>query len=277
MNQIAMIETTHIDACFNDLNAIRKTNPLVHNVTNWVVMQTTANILLAAGASPIMAHAEQELDEIAAIANATVINIGTLDVAWIHAMKLAQHAALKRNIPVILDPVGAGATRLRTETAKNILDLGVNILRGNASEILSLAHHDSQTKGVDSLHATTDALSAAKEIANKYNCIVVVSGKTDVIIDATREIFLNHGTPLFTKVTGMGCSATALIGAFAAVNQDYFLAATHAMAVFTMAGEIAAKKSQGPATFYNALIDTLYHLERKDLNSLLLENHSPSP
>jgi hydroxyethylthiazole kinase len=261
------------DKIFHDLNLLKQVNPLVHNITNLVVMQTTANMLLAIGASPLMAHAPEELAEIVAIAQALVINMGTLDQSWTESVKIAQALAIKKNIPIIFDPVGAGASRYRTETAKSILSTGVQILRGNASEIMALVDTEKKagnTKGVDATHDSIDALSAAKILSQQYHCIVVVSGKTDIVVDAAsdRQIFINHGAFLFTKVTGMGCSATALIAAFAAVNPDYFLAAAHAMIVFGRAGEIAEKKSQGCGSFSIALLDALYAFQSSDLVTL---------
>jgi hydroxyethylthiazole kinase len=222
-------------------------------------------MLLALGASPIMAHAKQELADIVKIANSLVINIGTLDETWIAAIDLAQQAALQKKIPIVFDPVGAGASHYRTQTSKNILQSGINILRGNPSEIMSLVDDDIKTKGVDANHQSNDAINAAKKLAEKYQITVVISGQTDIIIDQNRHECISFGTPLFTKVTGMGCSATALIAAFAAINPDYFLAATHAMTTLTLAGEIAAINCKGPASFYNNLIDALYSLQKEDL------------
>lgn len=243
-----------------DLNLIRQNNPVVHNLTNLVVMQTTANMLLAIGASPIMAHAHEELADILSIANSLVINMGTLDSAWVTACDIAQQTAHEKKVPIIFDPVGAGASQFRTHTAKKILQRGVSILRGNASEIMTLVDDYIKTKGVDSRHKTEDAISAAKSLSKKYQCTVVISGETDIIIKEDNEAFIHFGTPMFTKVTGMGCSATAIIGAFAAINPDPFLAATNAVAIFTIAGEMAAANANGPASFYNNLIDTLYSL-----------------
>jgi len=250
---------------YHDLNLIRTTNPLIHNITNQVVMQTTANVLLAIGASPIMAHAQEELAEIVNISQALVLNIGTLDRLWIDNMHCAQQAALKRRIPIILDPVGSGATTLRTSVAKEILRTGVTVVRGNASEIMSLVDDTVGTKGVDSQHATQAALVAVTTLVNTYKCTVVVSGAVDLIATSNYQIYLNYGTPLLTKVTGMGCSATALIAAFCVVNNDYVMAAAHAMAAFGIAAQIAAKHTKAPGSFYVALLDQLYSLELQDI------------
>ncbi len=268
LNKSYMQSIVSSKTLFNDITLIRQTNPIVHNVTNLVVMQTTANVLLALGASPIMAHAANELLEISKLASALVINIGTLDDSWINAITTAQKNSLQKKIPVVFDPVGAGATSYRTDTAKKILNSGVDILRGNASEIMALVDTKIVTKGVDSQHQSETAIGAARALAEKYHCTVVISGATDIVVDPYREIYITHGTPLFTKVTGMGCSATALIGAFAAVNADYFLAATHAMSAFTIAGEIAAKKANGPGSFHIALLDALFLLKEPDFANL---------
>ncbi len=254
-----------LDALFCDLNTIRQTNPLIHNISNLVVLPITANLLLALGASPLMAHAQEELTDILKLANALVLNIGTLDKQWVKAMLKAQKIALRFKIPIVLDPVGAGASRYRTKTAKKILARGVTLIRGNASEIMALQDATIKTKGVDSTQTSNEALAAAQQIAEKYKCVVAVSGKIDRIVSANQQVMLDFGTPLLTKVVGMGCSLTAIIASFLAVNSDPFLACAHAMALFSMAGELAAQKAQGPGSFYADLLDTLYVLKRTDL------------
>lgn len=260
------------DYIYQDLNLLRAKNPVVHNMTNFVAMSTIANVLLALGASPIMAHEENELADIIQIANSLVINIGTLDENWIQLMKKAQIHAQKKCIPIILDPVGAGATALRTRTAREFLQLGVQIVRGNASEIMALVD-DTHTanKGVDSTEKTFSAIEAAKQIAKKYHCIVVVSGETDIITDGQKQYHIQNGTPIFTKVTAMGCSATAVIGAFAAIQPDYLKAAASAMTAFTLAGENAEKNSNGPGTFSLFLLDSLAKLDRVDFDEVKIK------
>jgi len=252
--------------------AINATTPLIHNITNFVVMQTTANMLLAIGASPIMAHAQEELEELLSIANALVINIGTLDKTWIESIALAQTIAHNRQIPIIFDPVGAGASLLRTQTAKQILERGVTIIRGNASEILCLSNQAAnKPKGVDShdenLH---DGLHAATTLSNEYGCCVTVSGKTDIVCHRDQSFFIDNGTSLLTRVTGMGCSATALIGAFAAIQTNPLCASIYGMATLNIAAEKAenqlhhSQKQYGPGSFHVALLDVLYHLDALD-------------
>ena len=250
----------------DDLRAVRERAPLVHNVTNFVVMQQTANALLAIGASPIMAHAEAELDELLAYAGALVLNIGTLDAPWINAMEAALAAARGRALPVVLDPVGAGASRLRTDTAMRLLGSGgVTIVRGNASEILALAGAAGATKGVDSTLSSDAAREAAHGLAARYGGAVVVSGAVDYCIDRTREVRVNNGVALMTRITGMGCTATALCGAFAAVQPDALRAAVDAMAVMGVAGELAFAAARGPGTMAASFLDALHHLGLAEL------------
>ncbi len=243
----------------SDLTRIKQQSPLIHNITNLVVMQTTANVLLALGASPIMAHAKPELAEITALANALVINIGTLDPNWIESIEIAQQTAHQHSLPIVFDPVGAGASSYRTQAAIDIIKRGVSVVRGNASEIRALAGLIGATKGVDSMHSSTAALDAAKLLAEQYQCCVVVSGKIDIICYQNDVATVESGTPLLQSVTGMGCSATAMIGAFIAVNPNPLQAAKNAMNVLGLAAEKAETLAQGPGSFFPHLLDSLYH------------------
>mgnify|MGYP005605907265 CR=1 FL=1 len=254
---------------FRDVDLIRKTQPLIHNITNLVVMPTTANILLALGASPLMAHAQEELADIIQLAQALVINIGTLDKTWLASIEIAQQAALKRNIPIVFDPVGAGASTYRTTAALNIIKRGVNVIRGNASEIMALLDTSITTKGVESTQVSSNAVTSAQSLAQQYHCIVVVSGKIDFIVGESMFVALDYGTPLLTKVVGMGCSLTAMIACFLAVNPDRFNACVHAMAWMGLVSEVAEKKSHGAGSFYNELLDSFYAVQKKDLQPLL--------
>lgn len=258
-----------LDSLFHDVDLIRQTNPLIHNITNLVVMPTTANILLALGAAPIMAHAAEELDEIIQLSHALVINIGTLDENWLSAIRGAQRAALKRGIPIVFDPVGAGASRYRTQAALSIIQRGVNVIRGNASEIMALLDPFIRTKGVDSLQASENALASAQVLAKQYQCVVVVSGKTDFIINQNSCVALDYGTALLTKVVGMGCSLTAIIASFLAINPDHSKAAVHGMAWMGLMSEVAEKKSNGPGSFYTHLLDSFYTIQKNDVQNLL--------
>lgn len=253
-----------------DLRRLREKAPLVHNITNYVVMDTTANALLAIGASPVMAHAAEEVAEMAAIAGALVLNIGTLSPAWVEAMLLAGNAARKHGKPIVLDPVGAGATSYRTATAVKLLDhLRPDVVRGNASEIRALLYREQGTKGVDSTHGAEQALDAARAVAERYGSVVVVSGPVDLVLSGGRVSRVHNGHPLMPRVTGLGCTATALIGAFAAINPSPGDAALHAMAVMGITGEIAAERAAGPATFLISFLDGLYALGEAGIRARL--------
>lgn len=262
-----MIDTKTI---WKDIEKIRADAPLVHNITNYVVMNTNANALLSIGASPVMAHAIEEVEEMVSIAKALVINIGTLSQPWIEAMIKASVAAKKKGIPIVLDPVGAGATRLRTETAHRlIVEAPPTIIRGNASEIRALYYAENETKGVDSKHGSEEAADAAYELSKQYGCAVSISGEIDVITNGNETIKIANGHPLMPRVTGLGCTASALTGAFVAVNSSAVHAAAHAMAVMGIAGEIAAEKSTGPGTLQLHFYDALYQLKEDDVKTRL--------
>lgn len=245
----------------NDLALIREKSPLVHNITNYVVMNNTANALLAIGASPVMAHAINEVADMVNIASSLVINMGTLSDPWVEAMVVAGQAAHQKSIPVIFDPVGVGATPYRTEVAMQIVEkCKPTIIRGNASEIMCLANENATTKGVDSTNTSASALEAAKKLAIATNSVVAISGDIDYITDGKTIYTVSNGSPLMPKVTGMGCTATAIVGAFAAVNSNALLAATNAMTIMGVVGEMAAIKSAGPASMQVAFIDGLYNI-----------------
>ncbi|MCD9536775.1 hydroxyethylthiazole kinase [Photobacterium carnosum] len=240
------------------LALVREQKPLVVNITNYVVMNNTANALLAIGASPIMAHSRQEMAEMMHIAGSLVINIGTLDSEWIERMLFAVEQANANNKPIVLDPVGCGASVLRTQTARTLAANANNlIIRGNASEIIALAGEASQTKGVDALDSSDAALAAAQALVAQYHANVVISGEVDYVVTASQTISLSNGHHMMPYVTGMGCSLTALTGAFAAIGEISGLAAT---AIYAIAGEIAAEQSAGPASLQLNIIDGLYHI-----------------
>jgi hydroxyethylthiazole kinase len=257
-------------ALWHDIERIRAEVPLVHNITNYVVMNTTANALLALGASPVMAHAPEEVEEMVGLARALVINIGTLSAAWIESMARAGREARRRKIPVVLDPVGSGATRLRTATAELLIaEAAPAIIRGNASEIRSLVHGDRSTRGVDSAHRAEEALEAARTLAAQCGCAVSVSGEVDIVVFGDQVVRVRNGHALMPRVTGMGCTASALTGAFAAVNPSPLDAAAHAMAVNGIAGEMAAERSRGPGTFQAAFLDALFLVGQADIEGRL--------
>lgn len=255
---------------YESVEEIRAKSPLIHNITNYVVMNNTANALLAIGASPVMIHAEEEVEDMAAIASALVINIGTISPPWVRGMFKAIAKAQSRGIPVVIDPVGAGATPYRTGTVRDLIRAGrPTILRGNASEIMALTDDRLKTKGVDSTAASDEALYAAQSISKTYQCTVCVSGAVDYIVEGKRLVKVANGHPMMPKVTGLGCTASALCGAFAAVGQDPLTAAAKAMAVMGVAGEIAAEKSPGPGSLQMHFIDALYRLTKEDIERRL--------
>jgi len=249
-----------------NLKALREKKPLIHNITNYVVMNYTANALLACGASPVMAHASDEVEEMVSLAGALVLNIGTLTPYWIDSMLKAGKRANELNVPIILDPVGSGATKLRTDSAKQLIDeLSISVVRGNASEVLSLAHEGSRTKGVDSIHTVDDAADAALILAKELNTTLAITKTVDLITDGKLIYRVFNGHELMGYVTGTGCTATVIIGAFLAVDRDPVEATTTALAYFGLAGEKAAIKSQAPGSFQVAVLDALYTIDEKQM------------
>ncbi|MEW6184830.1 MAG: hydroxyethylthiazole kinase [Thermodesulfobacteriota bacterium] len=252
------------------LKQIRETKPLIHNITNYVVMNVTANALLAAGASPVMAHAEEEVEEMVALAGALVLNIGTLSQPWVAAMLKAGKRANELQIPVILDPVGSGATALRTETARRLMgELSIQVIRGNASEILSLAEAGSgvTTKGVDSVHSVDHAAEAARHLAQELKTTLAITGAVDLVTDGRRVCRVMNGHEMMGHITGSGCTATAIIGAFLAVTAEPLEASAGGLAYFGLAGEKAALQAKGPGSFQTAILDALYLISEEELRS----------
>jgi hydroxyethylthiazole kinase len=249
-----------------NLERLRSAKPLIHSITNFVVMNTTANALLACGASPVMAHAQEEVEEMVSFARSLVLNIGTLTPYWIDSMIMAGKRANEKNIPVILDPVGSGATKLRTDSAKRIIDeIRISVVRGNASEVLSLAHEDSRTKGVDAIHRVDDAAGAAVILAKELDTTLAITGVVDLITDGKITYRVANGHALMGYVTGTGCAATVIIGAFLAVDNNPVEATTTALAYFGLAGEEAAANAAAPGTFQVSLLDALYTIDKKQL------------
>lgn len=244
-----------------NLAAVRRHQPLIHNITNLVVMNVTANALLAAGAAPVMAHSPDEVEEMVSLARALVLNIGTLTSDWVATMIKAARRANSLERPVVLDPVGAGATALRTRAAHRILEeAAVAVVRGNASEIMALDQGTGTTRGVDSTHGVADAAASAGRLARRLGTVVAVTGATDLVTDGAREVRVANGHPLMGRITGSGCTATALIAAFLAVDPDPLSAAATALAFFGLAGEWAGVDAAGPGSFQVALLDALYTL-----------------
>ena len=243
---------------------VRERGPLVHSITNYVSMDLSANALLAAGASPAMVHAREEAADFARIADAVVLNIGTLSPPWVDAMHAAADVAADRGIPWVLDPVGVGATPYRTKAAIDLLGLRPTVVRGNASEILALAGAAEGGKGVDSAHESADAVDAARELAGRTGGVVAVTGVSDVVTDGRTTLTVHGGHPMMARITALGCAASALVGAFTAVDLQNALTATAAaLAVLGVAGERAATDSPGPGTLRWRILDELHTMDQR--------------
>jgi hydroxyethylthiazole kinase len=251
------------------LATLRERKPLVHQITNYVVMNETANATLALGALPVMAHAVEEVEEMVALAGALVLNIGTLSPHWIEAMVLAGRAANARGVPVVLDPVGAGATRYRTDTARGLLaELDVAVLRANAGEIATLVGVEAEVRGVESIAAGGDRAELARAAGDTLELVASVTGPVDHVSDGRTVIAIENGHELLGTVSGTGCMSTAITGCFVAVKPDQPLeAAAEALVAFGVAGEDAAKQARGPGTFHANLYDALYALDPSTLDA----------
>jgi hydroxyethylthiazole kinase len=248
------------------LRRLRESRPLVHQITNYVVMNETANATLALGALPVMAHAREEVEEMARLAGALVLNIGTLSPPWVDAMLAAGAAANAAGVPVVLDPVGAGATTYRTETAKRILDeVDVAVLRGNAGEVATLVGVQAEVRGVESIGAGEDAAEIARAAAAALGVVASVTGPVDHVSDGRRVSAIANGHRLLAAVTGTGCMSTAITGCFLAVAEP-FEAAVAALVAFGVAGEDAAREAKGPGSFHVGLYDALAALDPASLD-----------
>jgi hydroxyethylthiazole kinase len=245
------------------LRRLRETRPLVHQITNYVVMNETANATLAIGALPVMAHAPEEVEEMVGLAGALVLNIGTLSSSWVDAMLIAGRAANARGVSVVLDPVGVGATRYRTDTARRILgEVEVAVLRGNAGEVATLAGVDAEVRGVESIGAAGTAADVARAAAVALGVVASVTGSIDHVSNGERVVAVENGHPLLGSITGTGCMSSAITGAFLAVRPDDPLeAAAEALAAFGVAGENAAPGARGPGSFHVNLYDSLAALD----------------
>lgn len=244
---------------------VRKGNPLVHHITNAVTINDCANVTLAIGASPVMATSVEEVEEMVQLANALVLNIGTIQSETFSAMILAGKAANEKGIPVIFDPVGVGATTYRKKLATELLEkVSVTVIRGNASEINSLVGGKGKTRGVDSMDNSLEAKELAVKAANLFSCVVVVSGKVDVVSDGKEIVQIENGDTWLTKVTGTGCMTTSLIGSFAGTTNDYFSASIAGMSAMSLAGERAKRnlpEGAGIGHFKVKLMDEIFHLD----------------
>ncbi|MEO2075598.1 MAG: hydroxyethylthiazole kinase [Bacillus sp. (in: firmicutes)] len=256
-----------------NLEKVREGKPLVHNITNVVVTNFTANGLLALGASPVMAYAEEEVADMAKIASSLVLNIGTLNSQTVEAMIIAGKAANENGVPVIFDPVGAGATRYRTETAQKIMkEVYVSVIRGNAAEIANVVGENWEIKGVDAGDANGNIVEVAISAARKMNTVVVITGKEDIVTDGKKTYVVKNGHPILTKVTGTGCLLTSVIGAFAGVEKDLIKAAIAALSFYGIAAEKAAEKTAkfGPGSFQIEFLNQLSLTSSEDIEQFAL-------
>lgn len=243
---------------------LRQKAPLVHNITNYVVMNNSANALLAAGASPIMAHAHPEIKDMVSLSSVLVINIGTLDEYWVQSMLTAAETAQQLGKPWVLDPVGAGASPYRNEVLAQLLQFKPTLIRGNASEIAALANaQNTGGKGVDSTLASDDALSSARALHLSLGSMVCISGATDYLLSQELTYSVQNGHPWMTKVTGLGCSLSAVMGAFLGSAGPNLEALAAALAYFGLAGELAQEKSSGPGTLQLNLLDALFSMDEE--------------
>lgn len=251
------------------LSTVKEKSPLVHHLTNYVTVNDCANITIAIGASPVMADELTEVEEMVSIASALVLNIGTLNSRTIESMLAAGKKAKSLGIPVILDPVGVGATSLRTKVAKQIIDeVHPTVIRGNMSEIKVLAGLQVETKGVDSVASEENAENIAKKLATEWNCIVAITGKTDIVSDGKQVCQIDNGHRMLADVSGTGCMATSLIGSYCGANQDYLLATTAGIVSMALAGELAQQSlspEEGIGTFKMRLLDSIYNLTPEGL------------
>jgi hydroxyethylthiazole kinase len=248
---------------------VRKERPLIHHLTNYVTVYDCANMTRAFGALPVMAQAKEESADMAALASALVLNIGTLSPELIESMIVAGKSANKKNIPVVLDAVGVGATSMRNDAAADLLQkIRIDVIKGNSSEIAKLAGLDAVTKGVEATKVDADMVQVAKDFAKRAKAVVVVTGKADIVSDGKKTFLVKNGHEMMGKIVGTGCMAASIIGSFAAVEKDYALAAAAALSVFGIAAEIAAKDSKGPGSFKANLYDAVYNLDAEQITRM---------
>ncbi|MDP2218287.1 MAG: hydroxyethylthiazole kinase [Methanolobus sp.] len=252
------------------LKTLRDTRPLIHHITNWVTIYDCANMTRAFGALPVMAHAPEECADMTNISSALVINIGTLTTELIDCMIISASAANKKDIPVVLDAVGVGATKFRDDMAAKILNsVNVDIIKGNYSEVARLAGEHVETKGVEATSIDADPRQVAAALAKARSCVVVMTGKEDIISDGGRTFVVRNGHERMGSIVGTGCMAASVIASFAAVNRDYSDAAKDALCYFGLAGELAAARSDGPGSFKMHLYDEVYNLSDEKAEPLM--------
>ncbi len=255
---------------YSFLEAVREKNPVVHHLTNWVTIYDCAQVVKSFGASPVMAHAAEEVADMTGLASALVLNIGTLTTDFIESMKIAARAANTRNIPVVLDVCGAGATPFRDRKCLELLDdAHISIIKGNSSEIARIAGLDVCTRGVDAGHVGSDLKGIAAELAALRQCTVVITGKEDIVADAQSAYIVRNGVDMMSHVVGTGCMAASVIGTFVgATPDDITSAAAAGLCCYEIASELAVKRALGPASFKQCLLDTIFTLTKDDIVSM---------
>jgi hydroxyethylthiazole kinase len=247
---------------------VRQKIPVVHHLTNWVTIYDCANIVKVFGASPVMAHAPEEVAEMTQLASALVLNIGTLTTDFIEAMKIAAASANKKGIPIVLDVCGAGATALRDAKSKELLDgARIDIIKGNYSEIARVAGEAVSTKGVDASAVTKDMSDVVVSLARARHCTVAATGAIDLVADEHHLYRVTNGDIMMSHIVGTGCMAASVIGTFAAVEKNYAYAAAAGLTCFEVAAECAALKSKGPGSFKELLYDCVWQLNREIIAS----------
>lgn len=251
------------------LEKVRTERPLVHHLTNWVTIYDCANVVKVFGASPVMAHAKEEVADMAKLASALVLNIGTLTPEFIESMKLAAKSANEKSIPVILDVCGAGATKLRDDKCIELLDqTKISVIKGNSSEVARIAGESVQTKGVDASEVEKDLIEVANSLALKRNCTVVITGKEDIISDGKKHYIVKNGHEMMSHIVGTGCMATSVIGTFAAVEPDLTKACAAGLCCYGIAAELAVEKSNGAGSFKERLFDAVYNLNKDQVEKM---------
>lgn len=255
---------------YSYLVSVRKSQPLVHHLTNWVTIYDCAQVVKSFGASPVMAHAPEEVADMASLASALVLNIGTLTTEFIASMKLAARAANKKGIPVVLDVCGAGATAFRDDKSFELIDeTRIDVIKGNASEVARIAGEQVRTRGVDACEVENDLREMAVSLARERNCTVVVTGKEDIVAGDGQSFIVGNGHDMMSRVVGTGCMAASVIGTFAAVAPgDIPSAAAAGLCCFEVAAELAVERSAGPGTFKERLFDCIYLLNKEHVESM---------
>lgn len=245
---------------------VRAKRPLVHHITNYVTVNDCANMAICAGAAPVMADAMEEMADMVSIAGALVLNIGTLNDRLVGSMIAAGRRANELDIPVIVDPVGAGATKYRTETVKRLLEeLDVAVLKGNAGEIATMAGSDAKVVGVDSHGISGDPVEICQQYSESLGVTVAMTAPVDVVSDGRRTYLIENGHEMMERVSGTGCMASTVVGAFNAVSTDRASACASALAVLGIAGEKAAVEARGPMSFRTKLFDSMFNLSAQDV------------